>query len=130
VPPSINDPFVDEPYDQGKIFKWKYGADQYAQGIEKSIARSLMRFSNENFDKERFELYHQMFCALLQNYGFKKVYFLATTYCPQIDTTYPIIDCRHMLKSYHQDNDPWHMSTEGHSETAKLIMKSITLDFF
>lgn len=127
IPPAVEDTFVEEPYDNGKLFRWKYGADHYARGIEKSFCNTFTRFSNEQFDLERFKLNHYMFCALLNTRGINKVYFVETKYLDKLPPTNfcTVVDCRHMLDQYHLENDPWHMSTQGHRITANLLLNVI-----
>lgn len=130
VAPTHPDPKVHEPYDEGKLFKFKYGSDMYAEGAERSLSKIMFRFSNETYEIERFRVHHHMFCGFLKQQGFKRVYFLDTIYSPfeQYPQTvfdgYPIINGRHLLK-YHLPGDTWHLSADGHRRAADLVLDHI-----
>lgn len=118
---------VEEPYDGGKLFRFKLGSHMYGQGLEKPLSNILYRCSNEKYELEKFVVMHEMFCALLKQRNFDKVYFLDTIYSPfdKVECKhYPVIDGRHLLE-YHLPGDPWHLSEEGHRRTAELILDFI-----
>jgi hypothetical protein len=121
------DPRVEEPYDGGKLFRFKLGSHMYGQGIEKPLSNMLYRCSNEKYELEKFLVMHEMFCALLKHRGFDKVYFLDTIYSPfdKVECKhYLVINGRHLLE-HHLPGDTWHLSEEGHRRAADLILDFI-----
>lgn len=120
VPQQVTheDSKVDEPFDNGKLFRFKYGADQYAHGIEKPIYKIMMRVANDNFDKELFDTNHFMFTEMLKGRGFESVVFVQTRYC-NFTADYPVVDCDDILEA--QNLDGWHLSPEGHASVAQRL---------
>jgi hypothetical protein len=129
IAPHVLDKTVEEPYDGGKLFKFKFGSHMYGKGLEKPLSQMLLRCSNEKYEVDRFTVHHNMFCGFLESKGFKKVYFLDTTYGPFNDpsvhkSSYPIINGRHLLE-HHLPDDPWHLSELGHRRAANLVLNFI-----
>ena len=119
------DPMVDEPYEGGKLFRYKFGADHYASGIEKAIYRVMSRSDSELYNQEVFATQHAMFTGLLQSRGFEQVVFVKTRYCNFTDENYvgnyPVVDCDDILEA--QNLDGWHLSAEGHSSVAYRLLE-------
>lgn len=128
IAPYTPDTRVEEPYDGGKLFKFKFGSHMYGKGLEKPLSQLLLKCSNEKYELERFTVHHNLFCGFLENKGFKKVYFLDTTYGSLNnivhESLYPIINGRQLLKD-HLPDDPWHLSELGHRRAADLVYKFI-----
>jgi hypothetical protein len=130
VAPTDLDKYNQEPYDGGKLFRFKYGSHMYGVGLEKPLSNLLLKCSNEKYELERFIVHHNMFCGFLHSRGFEKVYFLDTIYSPFKDHphchqgSYPIINGRHLLEQ-HLPGDTWHLSQEGHRQAAELIYNFI-----
>lgn len=127
IAPRHQDQSIHEPFDSGRLFKFKFGSHMYGEGIEKPLSNMLYRCSNEKYELEKFVVMHEMFCGLLKHRGFDKVYFLDTVYSPfdRVECKhYPVINGRHLL-DYHLPGDPWHLSEEGHRRTAELILNVI-----
>ena len=124
-PPTHFDPIVDEPYDNGKLFRYKYGADQYSHGIEKSLYKLLYRCDNEKYTQEMFEINHAMFVGLLKSKKFQNVVFVKTRYCNFTDKSYvenyPVVDCDDILEA--QNLDGWHLSPAGHYAVAERLVE-------
>lgn len=120
VPQKVThfDPKIDEPYDTGKLFKYKFGADHYAVGVEKPLYRMMMRINNHHYDQELFEIQHAMFTGFLKSKGFESVVFVKTRYC-DFTADYPVVDCDDILEA--QNLDGWHLSPEGHASVAQRL---------
>jgi len=121
-PPRHFDPFVEEPYDGGKLFRFKFGSDQYSVGLEKSLSKLMLRFSNENYANDIFDVQHTMFCDFLKHRGFDRVLFVKTRYC-DFDSVYPVIDCDDILEAHNLDG--WHLTNKGHNLVAKRLIRFI-----
>lgn len=129
VAPYTPDSSIEEPYDGGKLFRFKYGSHMYGRGLEKPLSQLLLKCSNEKYEMERFTVHHNMFCGFLKSQGFKKVWFLDTVYSPFAsnpihNSDYPIINGRHLLEQ-HLPDDPWHLSELGHRQAAELLLDFI-----
>lgn len=129
IAPYTKDPLIEEPYDGGKLFRFKFGSHEYGKGLEKPLSQLLLKCSNTRYELDRFIVQHNMFCGFLQSRGFKKVYFLDTVYAPfnqgiVHDCDYKIINGRHLLKD-HLPDDPWHLNELGHRRTADLVLNFI-----
>lgn len=129
IAPHNLDKNTEEPYDGGKLFKFKFGSHMYGRGLEKPLSQLLLKCSNEKYEVDRFTVHHNMFCGFLESKGFKNVYFLDTIYGPfdnmQVHkNAYPIINGRHLL-SQHLPDDPWHLNELGHRRAADLVLNFI-----
>lgn len=130
VAPTDRDPYNHEPFDGGKLFRFKYGSHMYGVGLEKPLSDLLLKCSNEKYEIERFRVQHNLFCGFLKSQGFDNVYFLDTVYSPFQDypetvvAGYPIINGRGLLKD-HLPDDPWHLSELGHRRAADLVYRFI-----
>lgn len=125
--PRHQDQRIHEPYDGGRLFKFKFGSHMYGEGIEKPLSNLMLKCSNEKYDLERFRVQHTLFCSFLKLNKFERVYFIKTRYAPFDNYPelhcydYPIIDCDKLLQEYHLPGDTWHLSQEGHRQAAELI---------
>lgn len=122
-----HDEQIEEPYDGGKLFRFKLGSHMYGQDLEKPLSNMLSRCSNAKYELEKFVVMHEMFCALLKQQDFDQVYFLDTIYSPfdQVSNKhFQTINGRHLL-DYHLPGDTWHLSEEGHRRAADLILDFI-----
>ena len=113
---------VHEKFDTGRLFRFKYGADHYAQQQEVKLYHTIMRCSNAAYDKECFEVNHAQFEGFLKHRGFESVVFVKTRYC-DFTADYPVIDCDDILQQY--SDDGWHLSQQGHIEVAQRLCKVI-----
>lgn len=130
VAARYRDTKIHEPYDGGRLFKFKFGSHMYGEGIERALSKIMMTCNSQAYELDRFRVQHNLFCSFLMHRGFKQVYFINTRYSAlgqpvPHDFDYPIIDCEHILKQYHLPGDEWHLSEEGHRRAADLIFNFI-----
>lgn len=129
VIPITDDSNNSDPYkNSGTIIRFKTDSHlSQHQPIEKRFFKSLEYFINEDFENEKFYVNHQMFQAFMIFNNFKNVFFLkGGSYGPDYDLIAEyknnFINGSHLLDHpYHLPGDNWHLSQEGHENTANFL---------